>query len=141
MEILIILVLLVLLALPTILMNKRQRAKMAEIQQLQDALQPGDRVVTTAGLHADVVSLSGDLVDLEIAPGVVTTWEKMSVVRVVVDTDAAHADAVMDTDDSLDSADFDQNFLTENDQYSDFHPENRPDSDDPDRSNGHPENR
>lgn len=141
MEILILLFLLVLLALPTILMNKRQRAKMAEIQSLQDALQPGDRIVTTAGLHADVISLDGDLVELEIAPGIVTTWEKMSVVRVVSQGGQIPADTPIEADTDLDSSDFDQNFPNENNQYSDFHPENHPDADDQDRSHGHPENR
>lgn len=75
--------LLLILVLPTFLMSRRQRAKMTEITRLQDSLAVGDRVVTTAGQHALVADLRGDLIDLEIAPGVITTWEKISIVRVV----------------------------------------------------------
>lgn len=139
MELFILLFLLVILALPTILMNKRQRAKMAEIQKLQDALQPGDTVVTTAGLHANVIAVGEELVELEIAPGVVTSWEKMSVVRVVAQSDES-ALTGQSTPVEL-SDDFDQNFPPAADQFPDFYPENRPDADDQNRSNGHPENR
>lgn len=129
MEILILLFLLVILTIPTLLMNRRQRAKMAEIQSLQDALQPGDKVVTTAGLHATVMSVSEELVTLEIAPGLVTTWEKLAVVRVV-----AHAGEVYGTPGPIETPD---SFS----QYPDTHPENDPRPEDEDRSQGHPENR
>ena len=38
--------------------------------------QPGDLVMTTAGLHAKVVETSEATLDLEIAPGVVSTWDR-----------------------------------------------------------------
>ncbi|WP_080794710.1 preprotein translocase subunit YajC [Corynebacterium pacaense] len=83
MELLILIALLLLLILPTFMLNRRQRARMAEITKLQNNLKVGDRVVTTSGQHAIVADLRGDLVDLEIAPGIITTWEKISIVRVV----------------------------------------------------------
>lgn len=67
--------------IPSFLMSRKQRARMQETTKLQDNLRVGDRIVTTAGLHASVHAIDGELVDLEIAPGVVTTFEKIAVVR------------------------------------------------------------
>lgn len=130
MEFLLLLFLLAILALPTILMSRRQRAKMAEIQKLQDALQPGDTVVTTAGLHAIVVSVSEELVDLEIAPGLVTSWEKMAVVRVVQPAGGIAMDNQGPGATPIHPADGVQE-----------HPENFRSNDEDDRPSGHPENR
>lgn len=143
MDILLLLFLLVILALPTILMSRRQRAKMAEIQKLQDALQPGDRVVTTAGLHATVISVSEDVVDLEIAPGVVSSWEKMSVVRVVAPAAGSNPAVGQDTwvsdlEQNNGSGIYPQNHPENHPQN---HPENFRDTDGDDRPSGAPETR
>lgn len=146
MDILLLLFLLVILALPTILMSRRQRSKMAEIQKLQNALQPGDRVVTTAGLHAIVISVSEELVDLEIAPGVVTSWEKMSVVRVVAP--AAGSNPAVGPVDNTSTNPFGQGAWDPSleqhdgpDTYRENHPENFRDNDGDDRPSGTPETR
>ena len=150
MDIFLLLFLLVILALPTILMSRRQRSKMAEIQKLQNALQPGDRVVTTAGLHAIVISVSEELVDLEIAPGVVTSWEKMSVVRVVAP--AAGSTPAVGPVDNTSTNPFGQGAWDPSleqhdgpDTYREHHPENHPenfrDNDGDDRPSGTPETR
>ncbi|WP_407442149.1 preprotein translocase subunit YajC [Rhodococcus sp. (in: high G+C Gram-positive bacteria)] len=67
------------LLVPTFLGVRRQKKEMAKVAELQDSLRIGDRVMTTAGLHATVVSLAEDTVELEIAPGVVTTWSRLVV--------------------------------------------------------------
>ena len=67
------------LLVPTFLGIRRQKKEMQKVTELQDSLRIGDRVATTAGLHATVVALSDTTVDLEIAPGVVTTWARMVV--------------------------------------------------------------
>lgn len=68
------------LALPLILGSRRQKRAMADAQQLQDSLTVGDRVMTTSGLQATVVSISSErTVDLEIAPGVRTTWLRLAI--------------------------------------------------------------
>lgn len=54
----------------------RQRKTMKEVQQLQNELQPGDMVMTTAGLHGKVVRTGESTLELEIAPGVVSTWDR-----------------------------------------------------------------
>ncbi len=59
--------------------SRRQRRAMQATIDLHDSLRPGDRVHTTSGLQATVVAITDDTVDLEIAPGVVTTWMKLAI--------------------------------------------------------------
>jgi preprotein translocase subunit YajC len=59
--------------------SRRQRRAMRATIDLHESLQPGDRVHTTSGMEATVVEITEDTVELEIAPGVVTTWMKMAV--------------------------------------------------------------
>ncbi len=74
------------LAVPLIISTRRQKRAMVEAQQLQNSLVNGDRVVTTSGLHGTIVD-SGDetTVDLEIAPGVRTTWLRAAIREKVAD--------------------------------------------------------
>ncbi|MDQ4103677.1 MAG: preprotein translocase subunit YajC [Actinomycetota bacterium] len=68
------------LALPLILGSRRQKRAMAEAQRLQNSLADGDRVLTTSGLQGTVVSSADETtVDLEIAPGVRTTWLRAAI--------------------------------------------------------------
>lgn len=66
----------------------RQRKGIKQMQQLQASLSPGDRVLTTSGMHATVVGTEEATVDLEIAPGVHTTWDRR-VIREKVDPGAS----------------------------------------------------
>jgi preprotein translocase subunit YajC len=59
--------------------SRRQRRAMQATIDLHESLQPGDRVHTTSGLQASIVAITDDTVDLEIAPGVVTTWMKLAI--------------------------------------------------------------
>src|SRR6516165_11717715 len=59
--------------------SRRQRRAMQATIDLQESLRPGDRVHTTSGLQATIVAITDDTVDLEIAPGVVTTWMKLAI--------------------------------------------------------------
>jgi preprotein translocase subunit YajC len=59
--------------------SRRQRKLMQATIDLQESLRVGDRVLTTSGLEGSITALSDDTVDLEIAPGVVTTWVKLAV--------------------------------------------------------------
>jgi preprotein translocase subunit YajC len=73
--------------------SRRQRRAMQATIDLQESLRPGDRVHTTSGLEATIVAITDDTVDLEIAPGVVTTWMKMAVRdRILPDDDADPGD-------------------------------------------------
>ena len=59
--------------------SRRQKRAMQATIDLHDSLRPGDRVHTTSGMQATVVAITDDNVDLEIAPGVVTTWMKLAI--------------------------------------------------------------
>jgi len=70
------------------LASRRQKRAMQATIDLHESLRPGDRVHTTSGLQATVVAITDDTVDLEIAPGVVTTWMKLAIRdRIVPDDD------------------------------------------------------
>jgi preprotein translocase subunit YajC len=88
--------------------SRRQRRAMQATIDLQESLHPGDRVHTTSGLEATIVAIAEDTVDLEIAPGVVTTWMKMAVRdRILADEseDFDEDDELDDSDDPEDSQD------------------------------------
>jgi preprotein translocase subunit YajC len=75
------------------LASRRQKRAMQATIDLHESLRPGDRVHTTSGLQATVVEITEDTVDLEIAPGVVTTWMKLAIRdRILPDDDEDLAD-------------------------------------------------
>lgn len=84
------------LALPLFLGSRRQRRAMRESQEMQGSLAVGDRVMTTSGMHATVVGLAEDTLELEIAPGVVTTWVRQAIREKLTTTDE---DSAEDEDD------------------------------------------
>ena len=63
---------------------------------LHESLRPGDRVHTTSGPAGHHRRITDDTVDLEIAPGVVTTWMKLAI-----------RDQILPDDDAEDGADAD----------------------------------
>jgi preprotein translocase subunit YajC len=93
--------------------SRRQRRAMQATIDLHDSLRPGDRVHTTSGLQATIAAITDDTVDLEIAPGVVTTWMKLAIRdKILPDLDEdiledEAADHDDDQDDELDEADLD----------------------------------
>ncbi|MEA5365166.1 preprotein translocase subunit YajC [Amycolatopsis sp., V23-08] len=90
------LLLVLVLAVPLIMSSRKQKKQQAAQQDLQNSLAPGDRVMTTSGLYGTVADTSGDnTIDIEIAPGVVTTWLRLAVrekVEPVVETDEDSVD-------------------------------------------------
>ncbi len=95
--------LLLLLLIPLFMGTRRQKRQMQEMQQMQDSLRIGDEVMTTAGLHAVVSDLQETTVDLRIAPGVVTRWERMVIrerlnVEDEIDLDEIDIDGFDDAD-------------------------------------------
>ncbi len=81
--------------------RKQRRAMQATID-LQESLRPGDRVHTTSGLQATITAITDDTVDLEIAPGVVTTWMKLAIRdRILPDIDEDAPDIDEDQDDEV----------------------------------------
>lgn len=59
--------------------SRRQKKAMQATIDLHESLRVGDRVHTTSGLEAEIKAITDDTVQLEIAPGVVTTWMKLAV--------------------------------------------------------------
>lgn len=65
------------------LLIRPQRKAQKEQQARINALQPGDKIITNAGLHGSIRKVGDTSVDVEIAPGVVVTIEKAAVVNVL----------------------------------------------------------
>lgn len=59
--------------------SRRQKKAMQATIDLHNSLEVGDQVHTTSGLRATITGIGDDFVELEIAPGVVTTWMKLAV--------------------------------------------------------------
>ncbi|MEU4672720.1 preprotein translocase subunit YajC [Amycolatopsis sp. NPDC023774] len=97
------LLLLVVVAVPLVLGTRKQKKQQAAQQDLQKSIAPGDRVMTTSGLYGTVADASGDdTIDIEIAPGVVTTWLRIAVrekVQPAVETDETEVET--DSDDTV----------------------------------------
>ncbi len=71
--------LLVVLAAFMFFASRRQKRAMEATIELHESLRIGDQVHTTSGLQATITAITDDTVDLEIAPGVVTTWMKLAI--------------------------------------------------------------
>jgi preprotein translocase subunit YajC len=65
------------------IMIRTQRRRQRTAMEVQQDVVPGARVMTTAGLYATVVSISDTEVDLEVAPGVVSTYARAAIARVI----------------------------------------------------------
>ena len=68
-----------------------QRARAKALAQVRADLKVGSQVITTAGIYAEVTAIDGDVVTLEIAPGVDVRFATAAVVRLLEprDQDAA----------------------------------------------------
>ncbi|MGB3771700.1 MAG: preprotein translocase subunit YajC [Rhodococcus sp. (in: high G+C Gram-positive bacteria)] len=75
------------LLVPMFLGMRRQKRELAKTAELQDSLTVGDRVLTTSGLHGLVDGVTETTVDLEIAPGIITTWSRAVVREILADED------------------------------------------------------
>jgi preprotein translocase subunit YajC len=103
MDLVVFLPLLIILGAFMYFASRRQKKAMQATIDLHDSLQVGDRVHTTSGLQATVTGITDDNVDLEIAPGVVTTWMKLAI-RDKIEDD-------VDDDDDPDHDDLDRTVL------------------------------
>jgi len=63
---------------------KKQKRQAAQVKQMQNQLVPGTRVMTTSGLHGTVTAVADDTIELEVSPGIRTTWVRAAVREVVV---------------------------------------------------------
>ncbi len=102
MDLVVFLPLLIILGAFMFFASRRQKKAMQATIDLHNSLTIGDRVHTTSGLQATVTGISDDTVDLEIAPGVVTTWMKLAVRDRIVD-DFDEDDTDVDDDNTPES--------------------------------------
>ncbi|OBK79576.1 preprotein translocase subunit YajC [Mycobacterium sp. 1164985.4] len=79
MDLVVFLPLLIVLGAFMFFASRRQKKAMQATIDLHDSLQIDDRVHTTSGLVGTIKGITDDEVELEIAPGVVTTWMKLAV--------------------------------------------------------------
>lgn len=94
MDLLVFLPLIVIMGAFMYFASRRQRKAMQATIDLHESLTVGDRVTTTSGLYGTITAITDDTVDLEIAPGVETTWLKLAVRDVVKDEDTEDAEDV-----------------------------------------------
>ncbi len=93
---------------------RKQKRQVNQTTAMQEGLKVGDVVMTASGMHATVADLGEDTLDLEIAPGVVTTWVRRAVVKVVEpevdDQEAYNTDApsIESIEDETHGADLDK---------------------------------
>lgn len=84
--------------------RRRQRAQAASHEAMQDALAPGDEIITAGGLYATVRSIEDERLEIEIAPGVIATLDRRAVAAVAEDLEADDEDAgegELSTDENL----------------------------------------
>src|SRR5215472_16845395 len=98
-QLVVFLPLLIVLGMFMFFASRRQKRAMQATIDLQESLSIGDRVHTTSGLQATIVAITEDTVDLEIAPGVVTTWMKLAIRDKILPDDHADLDDDAGTDD------------------------------------------
>ncbi|WP_237341137.1 preprotein translocase subunit YajC [Williamsia soli] len=102
---------------------RRQKKAAADAKEMQENLQIGARIQTTSGMYGTIAGLADGTVDLEIADGVVTRWNRLAIREVVHADDLAdsypgvglidpdfEANGIHDDDEDLDA-------LTENDDH------------------------
>jgi preprotein translocase subunit YajC len=91
------------------------RKRQQRVQQQQNAVQPGARVRTTAGMYATVVATDGDDVILEVAPDVEVRYMKRAIMEVLGDTGTAEDEAVAGEDEAVAGED-DEDGIGEDDE-------------------------
>jgi preprotein translocase subunit YajC len=79
--------------------SRARNRQMQQIQTIQSSMEVGAEVMTSSGLYGRVVGLWEDEVDLEVAPGVVTTWTRLAVREVKSPARAPVGEVADDQDD------------------------------------------
>jgi preprotein translocase subunit YajC len=96
MDLVVFLPLLIILGAFMFFASRRQKKAMQATIDLHNSLQIGDRVHTTSGLEGTIAGITDDSVELEVAPGVVTTWMKLAVRDRITEDDFEDDDTEVD---------------------------------------------
>jgi len=112
------LLLIAVLAIPLFLGTRRQKKQMQQQQELQNSLTVGDKVMTTSGMYGTVADTSDDAtIDIEIAPGVQTTWLRAAIrEKVGPDADVDEVDEVEEVEETEAATDEVQDATRESDE-------------------------
>jgi len=65
-----------------LLLVRPQRKRSQAQMDMQDALRTGDEIITAGGLHATVRSIEDDVLEIELAPGMVVRLDRRAVAAV-----------------------------------------------------------
>ncbi|MBU6312133.1 MAG: preprotein translocase subunit YajC [Actinomycetales bacterium] len=76
-----------------LLIMRPARNRQKKQQQMMSALQPGARIMTTAGMFGTVVEIDDDNASIEIAPGVTIRVVKAAIGRVLDDPESPELEA------------------------------------------------
>jgi len=102
----ILLIIVVLFGVLYFVMIRPQRNRQRKAQEQANAVTPGARVRTTAGMYATVVGVDGDDVILEVAPGVEVRYVKRAIMQVLPnEAPVEEPDYAADHDESDDHVD------------------------------------
>jgi preprotein translocase subunit YajC len=94
--------------------QRKQRAKVAEAQNMRTALDIGVEIVTIGGLYGTVVGGDDDSVMLEIADGVTARYDRNAIARVITPVDDAESEDFT-ADDAADENDVAPNLVDKSD--------------------------
>jgi preprotein translocase subunit YajC len=78
-----LIVLVALFVLMWFLLIRPQRRRTQVQTTMQDRLRAGDQIITAGGLHATVRSIEEDVLEIELAPGMVVKLDRRAVAGVV----------------------------------------------------------
>ena len=65
------------------LLIRPQQKKMKEHADLVNSLEPGDDVLTTGGVYGTIATIDGQIMELEIADGVVVRMQRAAVAELI----------------------------------------------------------
>ncbi len=69
---------------------RKQKKRAAETQEMQNSVRTGTRIQLSSGLFGTVIdATSSEYIDVEIATGLVTRWNRLAVMRVIPTDEAA----------------------------------------------------
>jgi preprotein translocase subunit YajC len=74
-----LIVIVVLFLLMWLLLIRPQRRRSEAQLRMQDELRAGDEIITAGGLHATVQSIEDDVLEIELAPGMIARLDRRAV--------------------------------------------------------------
>ena len=69
----------IIIAIMYFMMIRPQRKRQKEIENFRRSLQPGQEVVTSGGIYGKVKSVDGNIINVEVAHGIVVRVDKSAV--------------------------------------------------------------